>query len=92
MLVEAIVIYLGLHKALYVVSRDIKLIPAGVFSWGWFSIPMHCCIVVGEAKLNLICQQASRYCIFNQQGVNPGVPVSKQEYVEDTILVETLPF
>ena len=37
MLVEAIVIYLGLHKALYVVSRDVKLIPACVFSWGWFS-------------------------------------------------------
>ena len=34
MLVEAIVIYLGLHKDMFVVARDVRVLPAAIFSWG----------------------------------------------------------
>ena len=38
MVVEAIVLYLGIHKNLFQVSTDVKILPAVVFSYGTFGI------------------------------------------------------
>ena len=53
MLVEAIVIFLGLHKDMFVVARDVRLLPAAVFSWGGENLKL--CTFAIYFLLLLIC-------------------------------------